>query len=101
MADESTRRDINFTATGLSYAIADETNPAMNSVYLSGTINPLPEDIYLLGSQHQESLKYHVVAHEDEEDGDVEHGTEFIEQDGAAELEDESEGHGFHEYDDE
>jgi len=26
VADESTRRDINFTATGLSYRITDETN---------------------------------------------------------------------------
>ena len=65
VADESTRRDINFTATGLSYALVDETNPAPDSIYLSGTANPLPEHVYFFGSHHQESLKYDEALQQD------------------------------------
>lgn len=68
VADESTRRDINFTATGLSYRITDETNQPIDSIYLSGTVNHLPQDICLFGSQNPENLKYQVVAHGEVED---------------------------------
>lgn len=67
VADESTRRDINFTATGLSYQLVDESNFAGDSLYLGGTNNP----VNLFGSQNQENLNFRVEPHFEEEEDET------------------------------